>query len=152
MTNKAWVEFDAAVGELEELLQTKYFIYDPSTRVSQVDCQEYTLPEHFSANHVDFILPSAHFDSRLSLPNREKSRKRQLEPQPVVTGGTVKNVGVFNGSLPTPGPEVNVHAVQIDTSTCDHYIISACLRLLYNFGSGTMNLSLYGIVDYTPQA
>lgn len=150
--NKAWVEVDAAVGELEELLQTQYFVYDHPLRESHVGCQQYSLPEHLSANHVDIILPSVHFDAKLSLPNKEKLRKRQIEPQPVVTGGTVKNVGVFNDSLPKPGPEVNVQAVQIDTSTCDEYIIPDCLRLLYNFGPGSLNLSSYGIVEYTPQA
>lgn len=151
-SNKAWVEVDAAVGELEELLQTQYFIYDHDLRESHVGCQEYSLPEYLSANHVDIILPSVHFDSKFSPPNKEKIRKRQIEPQPVVTGGTVKNVGVFNDSLPKPGPEVNVQAVQIDTTTCDQFIIPDCLRLLYNFGSGTLNLSSYGIVEYTPQA
>lgn len=150
--NKAWVEVDAAVGELEELLHTQYFVYDHSLRESHVGCQEYSLPEHLSANHVDIVLPSVHFDAKISPPKKEKARKRQIEPAPVVKGGTVKNVGLFNDSLPKAGPQVDVQAVQIDASTCDQYIVPDCLRLLYNFGSGSLNLSSYGIVEYTPQA
>lgn len=150
--SKAWVEVNATVGEIEELLQTKYFIYDHSLRESHVGCLEYSLPEHLSANHVDIILPSVHFDAKLSPPKQENLKKRQIEPQPVVTGGTVKNAGLFNDSLPKPGPLVDVKAVQIDASTCDQFIIPDCLRLLYNFGPGSLNLSSYGIVEYTPQA
>lgn len=150
--NKAWVEVDAAVGEVEDLLQTQYYIYDHSLRESHVGCQSYSLPEDLSANHVDIILPSVHFDAKVSAPNKEKNKKRQIEPQPVVTGGSVKNVGTFNDSLPKPGAKLNMDAVQIDTTTCDQYIIPDCLRLLYNFGTGTLNLSSYGIVEYTPQA
>lgn len=150
--NKAWVEVNATVGEAEQLLQTQYFVYDHTLRESHVGCQAYSLPEDLSANHIDIILPSVHFDAKLSPVRTDAPRKRQIEPQPVVKGGTVKNAGLFNDSLPKPGPLVDIKAIQIDTTTCDQFIIPDCLRLLYNFGSGSLNLSSYGIVEYTPQA
>lgn len=152
--NKAWIEVNITVEKAEELLHTRYFIYDHSLRESHVGCQSYSLPQDLSANHVDIILPSVHFDAKFSPPKTEELRRRQLTtPGPVVEGGTVLDVGLFNDSLPKQGPLISAaEAVLIDTTTCDQFIIPDCLRLLYNFPKGSLNLSSYGIVEYTPQA
>lgn len=113
------------------------------------------MPEYLSAEHVDIVLPSVHFDAKLSPPRTKRElQKSQAEvPVPTVNNSSnAKNVGTFGGSLPKPGELVDVQAVQLDTSTCDEYIIPDCLRLLYGFGSGSLNQSSYGIVEYTPQA
>lgn len=139
------------------MLHTEYYIYEHAEGgVSHIACQSYSLPEDLSAQHVDIILPSIHFDAKPNPPRDvgKRSVKRQTqEPQPVVSSsGGVKNVGTFKGSLPKPGQQINIQAVELDTSTCDQYIVPDCLRLLYNFGVGNLSGSSYGIVEYTPQA
>lgn len=152
--NKAWVEANITVSQVEELLHTRYFIYEHSSRESHVGCQSYSLPEDLSANHVDIILPSVHFDARLSPSKTQELRRRKLSNlAPVVDSDTVMNSGLFNDSLPKQGPLVNAaQTALINTTTCDEFIIPDCLQLLYNYGPGTLNLSSYGIVEYTPQA
>lgn len=148
----SWVEVDATVAEAEKLLQTEYFIYDHEFGASHIACQSYNLPQDLSAEHVDIILPSIHFDAKLSLP-RSKRALDTTQPVPGLSNSSdSKNVGTFGGSLPKPGEQVNVQALQLDTSTCDKYIVPDCLRLLYSFGNGTLSGSSYGIVEYTPQA
>lgn len=116
------------------------------------------MPTDLSSDHVDIILPSVHFDARTTPPRKDNIQKRQELDQhlsPVVDGAvdTDTNVGLFTGQLPKQGTQLSSAAdVVIDTSTCDQYIIPDCLRLLYNFGSGSLNVSSFGVVEYTPQA
>lgn len=152
-----WVEVNATVSEAEQLLQTEYYIYDHSYGASHIACQEYTLPSHLSADHIDIILPSVHFDAKITPPQKEDLFKRnwavESDSTPV-NSSSDHNVGLFNGQLPKPGKQVNVKEVQIDTSTCDEFIIPDCLRLLYSFGNGTVDSSSsYGyVVHYNHDA
>lgn len=153
--SKAWVDVNATVAEAEELLQAEYHIYEHTLGASHIACREYSLPSHLSADHVDIILPSVHFDAKVTRPPKGEVSKRQigqLDSHSSAHNTAVKNVGLLNGHLPKPGKQINVNEVQIDTSTCDQFIIPDCLRLLYSFGSGSVGLSSYGIVEYTPQA
>lgn len=52
-----------------------------------------------------------------------------------------------------PGPDVAPQPeVTFSLANCYEYVTPDCLRALYNFPNGTLNVSSYGIVEYTPQA
>lgn len=55
---KGWLKFHASVEELENLLSTKYHIYEHSyTQESHIGCDEYHLPVEM-VSHIDFVTPS----------------------------------------------------------------------------------------------
>lgn len=151
--SRAWVHVDATVEEAEKLLQTEYYIYEHSLGQSHIACEEYSLPAELSADHVDIILPSVHFDAKITQPRRRAAVKRQIPvPDPNVSDADLKNVGLFAGHIPKILPQPDVQALTLDNTTCDQFIVPECLRLLYNFGNGTLDNSSYGIVEYTPQS
>lgn len=62
--SKAWVNFDATVGQLESLLKTRYHVYDHvEARDEHIGTDEYHLPE-LVARHVDFVMPGVAFAPR----------------------------------------------------------------------------------------
>ncbi|TKA24573.1 hypothetical protein B0A54_17540 [Friedmanniomyces endolithicus] len=68
-----WLEFDATVDEAEELLKTKYHVYEhEATGQPHVACDEYSIPTHLR-EHIDLVYPTVHFDAKI------KSRDDGLE-------------------------------------------------------------------------
>ncbi|KAJ5336035.1 hypothetical protein MYU51_020039 [Penicillium brevicompactum] len=56
-TNKQWVQFDANVNELEDLLRTEYYTYSHGANGrSHVSCREYQVPASVR-EHIDYITP-----------------------------------------------------------------------------------------------
>jgi tripeptidyl-peptidase-1 len=54
--NKQWLQFDATTSEAEELLKTKYHIYEHVGGKSTIGCDEYSIPEHVRP-HIDYVTP-----------------------------------------------------------------------------------------------
>jgi tripeptidyl-peptidase-1 len=59
-----WLEFSATVDEAEELLKTKYNVYEHESGQPHIACEEYSIPAHLQ-EHVEFVLPTVHFDAKL---------------------------------------------------------------------------------------
>lgn len=148
---KNWIKFNATISEMEELLHTEYKVYKHKmTGQPHLACDEYSLPDHLR-RHVDLITPTVHFDVKLDTEYERKLKKRKLAPgnpgdgfQPK-RGRIVKNPGA-------PAPNAAQPAVTFNLTNCNQYITPDCLRALYNIPNGTLDLSSYGIVEYTPQA
>lgn len=139
--NKGWIEVsDATVAEIEDLLQTEYYVFGHKYGQSHVACDEYSVPADLSANHIDMILPTVQFDARL--------KKRQKRDESGLATLAANNTG----SLPKPGKEIDIYAISADLSDCDSQITPDCLRTLYNFTTGSLNGSSYGIVEYGYQS
>lgn len=139
--NKGWIEVsDATVAEIEDLLQTEYYVYGHKHGQSHVACEEYSVPADLGANHIDVILPTVQFDAQLK--KRQKRDNSGLAP--LVANNT--------GSLPKLGKDIDINAISTDLSDCDAQITPDCLRALYNFTTGTLNGSSYGIVEYGYQS
>ena len=154
--SRSWLEFEASVHEAEELLKTKYHIYEHGqTGQLHVASEEYSVPSHLK-EHIDIITPTVHFDVKV------KPRKSN----PELTGrdessDVRKGLGwPGSGSLPKGGrrlgPNGPLHGKKLreELAMCDEYITPDCLRALYQF---PINHKLnrdnsYGIVEYTPQA
>ncbi|KAF3763187.1 subtilisin-like protein, partial [Cryphonectria parasitica EP155] len=140
--NKGWVEVDdTTVEELEELLQTEYYYFDHKHGQSHVACHEYSVPSDLSEKHIDMIMPTLHFDVPIRPSQDELLRKRRKRDLASLAANNT-------ASLPKPGAKIDMTTLATDLTTCDTSITIDCLRALYNFTSGTYNLSSYGIVEY----
>lgn len=154
---------------MEDLLKTEYKIY--SNQISGQDhigCDEYSIPHEIS-QHVDLIMPTLHFDTKI-VTDPAKPRTKRDRPQTRDLGlgalGSLKLPKSLLHGLPTDpwlpkkGPIVKGPGAQPDAQkpqssslgNCDSQITPDCLRALYNITNGTLQKSSYGIVEYTLQA
>ncbi|KAH7883306.1 peptidase S8/S53 domain-containing protein [Phlebopus sp. FC_14] len=134
--SKGWLEFESTVQEAEDLLLAKYHVYGHESGTEHVACESYHLPEHV-APHVDFVLPTIHFDKKVS--------KR--------SGGGVRPVGQ-PGSGTGPKTTGTLADWTNQLEDCDQHITPLCLRTLYGFEYEPVAAynNSYGIVEYTPQS
>jgi tripeptidyl-peptidase-1 len=145
-----FLQFDASVDEAENLLNTKYNVYEHSeSKQPHVACEEYSIPAHLS-EHVDFITPTVHFDSIV-----KRHDKRQALDKRAITPGVEKSLGLPGSpSLPKQGATMDGADIQKRLRYCNTQVTPDCLRALYDFQHGHLALkkNAYGIVEYTPQA
>ena len=150
-----WLNFDATVAEVENLLKTEYYRYSHASGTSQLACNEYHLPA-WVQKHVDFITPTVHFDARLGPAEPAKEKKGSA----LKRRGVIPNVGSSigrpgSGSLPKPGRTLDfIQSIISELSMCDQYIVPDCLRALYLIPPVVTNLQTnpFGVVEYSPQA
>ncbi|KAK3071726.1 hypothetical protein LTR53_008121 [Teratosphaeriaceae sp. CCFEE 6253] len=145
----SWLEFNATVDEAEELLKTKYHVYEHETGQPHVACDEYSIPAHLR-EHIDLVYPTVHFDAKIKpRDNTADIETRELVP------GRHKGTGGPGWGPPGGGWRMpHKHRPTNDLANCDMYITPDCLRALYkfpvNYKANPKNS--YGIVEYTPQA
>ncbi|KAH7883231.1 peptidase S8/S53 domain-containing protein [Phlebopus sp. FC_14] len=137
---KGWLQVDVTVEEAERLMNTEYNVYTHVTGQQHVGCEAYHLPEDISP-HVDFVLPSVHFDTKL------KRRSGDSDSVPARDIGQ-PGVGI------TPKTTGSVLELVNELEQCDEYITPICLRTLYGlfYEPVATDKNSYGIVEYTPQA
>ena len=147
-----WLNFDATVAEVEDLLKTKYHEYSHPSGSVQAACTEYHIPAKIQ-QHVDFVTPTLHFDAKLGPPSKERRNvheRREVTPN---VGSSIGKPG--SGSLPKQGSILsNIRGIISELSMCDEFIVPDCLRFLYRIPPVLTNLQKnpYGIVEYSPQA
>ncbi|KAI6136974.1 peptidase S8/S53 domain-containing protein [Pisolithus sp. B1] len=113
--SRGWINVNASVEEAEQLMNTEYNLYKHASGTERVGCEVYHLPEHVS-HHVDFVLPSVHFDARIS---------RRGGNQPRINIGQPGNG--FDG--PKTSGSLQTSVTQLDQ--CNTVITPECLRALY---------------------
>ncbi len=156
--SRLWVTLNATVAEAEALLKTTYHIYDhENSGQAHVACESYSVPAYLGADHIDLIMPTLHFDTKLRRGgggggSGSSLRRRQYTPkQP----GLAKGIGSpKSGSLPKLGQHLSAQNIITELMHCDTQIVPDCLRALYSFGPGISAEpgNTYGIVEYTPQS
>ncbi|KAF4552344.1 Pro-kumamolisin activation domain-containing protein 3 [Elsinoe fawcettii] len=148
----SWLHFEATVDEAEELLKTRYHVFEHQSGQPHVACDEYSLPSHIK-KHVDFVTPSVHFDAKI------KPRKADEEVAKRDIPDIAKSIGKPGslpgaGSLPKLTQKFGKDKIIKQLENCSTQIVPNCLRALYefppNFRANPKNS--YGIVEYTPQA
>lgn len=162
---KNWLDFDANITEIEDLLKTEYRIYSHKTSdQSHIGCEEYSVPNEI-AQHIDLIMPTVHFDTKIVGDPAEQRKKRdqgsragfssspplpdRLLPGRPSNPWFPKHGPIIKG----PGAQPNAQKPQSSSlSNCNSQITPECLRALYNIPNGTLQKSSFGIVEYTPQA
>ncbi|KAI9687482.1 MAG: hypothetical protein M1822_002092 [Bathelium mastoideum] len=134
--NKQWMQFDASVKEAEDLLRTKYYIYEHGvTGRTHVACDEYQVPKHVQ-EHVDYITPG------LKLIAGGKASASTLTGD---VDGIEKRGFRTNSRSKFTGPSLksiisNATARAIANAplaNCDSYITPACIATMYNITKAT---------------
>ncbi|EIW80511.1 subtilisin-like protein [Coniophora puteana RWD-64-598 SS2] len=147
-TTRGWVHVDATVEEAERLVNAEYHVYTHDTGKEHIACEAYHLPEHVTS-HVDFVLPSVHFDAKLS----RRSDTSESQPPLSTADQPAHNIGLPGvGISPKSGGKVTETVSEVEQ--CDEYITPICLRTLYglDYTPVATDKNSYGIVEYTPQA
>ncbi|KAL4071280.1 peptidase S8/S53 domain-containing protein [Scleroderma yunnanense] len=137
--SKGWINVYVSVEEAERLMNTEYNVYKHASGIEHVACEAYHLPEHVS-NHVDFVLPSVHFDAHLD--------RRDANNGPEI------KIGVPGSGFEGPKTTGTFNNFFTDLEHCDTDTTPACLRALYDlyYEPQATDKNSYGIVEYTPQA
>ena len=141
----------ANVEEMESLLKTEYKLFEHPSGQTHVACEDYSVPQDV-AEHIDLIMPTVHFDTKLVGAQDPGKQKRDIPPglQPGnPSSGFLPKKGK---TILGPGAQPDVAPEPFALTTCNTQITPDCLRALYNFPNGTLAKSSYGIVEYTPQA
>ncbi|KAE9365864.1 subtilisin-like protein [Stipitochalara longipes BDJ] len=153
--SSSWIRFNCTVGEVEELLKTKYKIYEHSkTKKTHLACDEYSLPVDIKA-HIDFITPTIGFEAYLIEP-RSKARSlfmRDKEATPADNISELLQRSVapavnLTSNFTFPLPPTDPTAPFASCSTIG--ISPACLRALYGIPVGSLAKSSFGIVEFSP--
>ncbi|KAI8634505.1 peptidase S8/S53 domain-containing protein [Xylariaceae sp. FL1651] len=162
-TNKQWIQFNAPVDQVEDLLMTSYHVWEHEmTGVKDIGCDEYHVPKHVKM-HIDYITPgiklmgndhmqrkhdSAEVDNgnkktvRVSQPvdpvhltaMMSRRSRRQL-PWTRRTAGP-KFEGPLRFAEPVRPEDINTGNLTL-TQGCDTYITPDCIRELYGIPKGT---------------
>lgn len=159
--NKGWIQVDATVAEVEELLDAEYHVYKHSeTGEEQISeeyfvlqgvimlmfllgCDTYSVPAHIR-DHVDLIKPTVHFNHRPSPKSVNKFKRAGDLGRPSPITGPKKS--------PTSNP-VSLGSVPPALADCDEMITLDCLKALYSVPDFTpkSKKNTFGIVEFTPQ-
>ena len=72
--SRHWINIDATVEEVEDLLHTEYHVFEHAlTSESHIGCSEYSVPGSLR-DHIDLITPTLGL-----MPNGNKLRKREVK-------------------------------------------------------------------------
>ncbi|KAJ2974061.1 hypothetical protein NUW58_g8780 [Xylaria curta] len=143
--NKQWIQFDAPVEQVEDLLMTKYHVWKHKmTGSKDIGCDEYHVPKHVRP-HIDYITPGVKLmgnggmkqeplDSRdpeggMGTRSRKRSSsiKQTLNPKfqgPQRFAEPVRPEDIRSGNFTL-------------AEGCDVYITPDCIRQLYGIPKGT---------------
>ncbi|KAF3927877.1 Aorsin [Dactylellina cionopaga] len=167
-TSKGWIHFSAKASDLEDLLQTKYYIYEHINGQSHIGCESYSV-ESSVKHHVDFISPSVHFDVKLGedldspkqknlkLIKKRNELVKRYRPtsHPISLKSTDRQASSISPLIgETLSYKTFRKGLKAGLKACDQFITPNCLRALYRFGQlhKANPKNNYGIVAYTPQA
>ena len=117
-TNKQWLQFDASVHELENLLHTQYHLYahGPSG-AKDIACDAYHVPADIR-DDIDYITPGIRLRTRSEKLPKDKRRKlarRRNQPRRVKPMHTAPERVPSNGGRP-------------NLANCSTYVTPECIR------------------------
>ncbi|KAI0401512.1 peptidase S8/S53 domain-containing protein [Xylaria palmicola] len=162
-TNKQWIQFDAPVDKVEDLLVTDYHVWEHQmTGAKDIGCDEYHVPKHVKP-HIDYITPGvklmgnggAHQQHTIDI-KKDKRAPRQSQPVPYARdlgrlmskllrdrSTSIKQTidPKFKGPLRFAEP-VRPEDIRSGNLTlakgCDTYVTPDCLRQMYQIPKGTL--------------
>lgn len=121
-----WMKLNVTVEEAEALLQTEYNIFSHyATGEDRLGCEHYKVPQHLS-EHIDFITPTVHFNAVVN-PNKTKKRSES------------KMKSAYSNLKQATHPDA-ARTKSFSLSTCATAITPDCLRALYGFPNGSLDL------------
>ncbi|KAI0967950.1 peptidase S8/S53 domain-containing protein [Xylaria arbuscula] len=158
--NKQWVQFDAPVDQVEDLLMTNYHVWEhKATGAKDIGSDEYHVPKRIRP-HIDYITPGVklmgngggaqqkHTFTRGSNPNKKLPRlserldskdvekmmsKRSRRSSKLAAGAKLQ--GSLRFAEPVRPEGINSGNLTLDRG-CDYYVTSDCIRQLYGVPKG----------------
>lgn len=121
--SRQWIQFDAPVTEVENLLFAEFFIWEHSSGTHDVSTESYHVPTHVK-RHIDYVTPGTRLRQRNVKRNKAVGIEKRL---------TYPNLpkGIQPLITELPGfPQPNL-------STCDTYVTAECTRIQYNLPNAT---------------
>ncbi|KAI1488921.1 peptidase S8/S53 domain-containing protein [Biscogniauxia mediterranea] len=161
-TNKQWIQFDAPVSQVEDLLMADYHVWEHrDTGVQNIACEEYHVPKDVK-EHIDYITPGiklmgyGNTQTPASMKKRERldrtprlaqpiepseierlmSRRARQQTSPFRRTTGVNNQGPLRFSEPVDPADVTSGNLTL-AGGCDTYITPDCIRELYGIPKGT---------------
>ncbi|KAK3306236.1 peptidase S8/S53 domain-containing protein [Chaetomium strumarium] len=145
--NKQWIQFDAPVREVEELLLTKYHVFEHAeTGARNIACSQYHVP-HSVTHHIDYITPgikltAGSYDDKIMKRVHHRRAITEDVPGRRQKGGKGKGKGKGKskgkckpGKPPVdPGEDGSRFRV---TGPCSDEITPHCIRAQYQIPNGT---------------
>ncbi|KAI2632647.1 putative alkaline serine protease AorO [Hypomontagnella submonticulosa] len=148
-SNRQWVQFDAPVNQVEDLLMTDYDVWEHmDTGVKNIACEEYHVPKHIQ-EHIDYITPGiklmGYGNTQQPPPKKREERNSRTGPRlsqkiseseianlmserskhgPSQSASSVQPADVASGNYTLPGG-------------CDQYVTPDCIRSMYGIPKGT---------------
>ncbi|KAI0550421.1 peptidase S8/S53 domain-containing protein [Xylaria curta] len=151
--NKQWIQFDAAVNQVEDLLMASYHVWEHKvTGAKDIGCDEYHVPKHVR-QHIDYITPGVKLmgdggklrqrtlaqpvdSSEISGMMRKRSRERSSSIEQT-TDPKVK--GPLRFAEPIRSEDIlDILSGNLSLAQgCDTYVTPDCLRQMYGIPKGT---------------
>lgn len=141
-----WINVDASISEVENLLKTEYKVYDhPQTGKPVLGCDDYSIPASL-LEHVDFFTPTVHEGmGRIPLRQREVVERKKDGDAPIKSAWikAPKNRSAPNFPNTTTASSGNT----TDLTSCTDWTSIDCIRSLYNIPLGSANVSSFGVME-----
>ncbi|KAH8817299.1 Pro-kumamolisin, activation domain-containing protein [Xylogone sp. PMI_703] len=127
-TNKQWIQFDAAVDEVEDLLVADFYLWETSSgEHKDIACEEYHVPAHVQ-QHIDYVTPGIRMRSN-------SVQKRSIKTKPAIhfpatrpsANNTLSSFSIIgNGTFPG-----------VNSTSCSSFVTADCIRVQYGVPNGT---------------
>lgn len=134
--NKQWIQFDASIDEAEELLKTKYHVYEHKVSgKTHVACDHYSVPSPIR-QHIDYVTPGIKLmaGGKAITTGAKEKRSHSLEKRGFRTSASSPFSGPLFGKNLTQAT-ANMLANSTSLANCDQYITPACIRAMYNIST-----------------
>ncbi|TRX89818.1 hypothetical protein FHL15_009251 [Xylaria flabelliformis] len=159
--NKQWIQFDAAVDQVEDLLMASYHVWEHKvTGAKDIGCDEYHVPKHVR-RHIDYITPGVKLmgnggklrqrtltqeadDLELSQPVDSSEISGMMSKRSRERSSSIKQTTdpKFKGPLRFAEPvrPEDIFSGNLSLAQgCDTYVTPDCLRQMYGIPKGTTN-------------
>jgi tripeptidyl-peptidase-1 len=148
-TNKAWLQFDASIREMEQLFQTKYYYYEHvDGGPKHIGCEDYKVPTTLS-EHMDYITPGvkplttkAMGDvMRRNLASKQSSRpvRKAIPDHSLAARQNPGMIFQYRGSVAVLANSEIGTANLSECASSRTSLTPECVRTLYNIPLGTLS-------------
>ena len=125
-----WVEFDAQVVELEDLLKTEYFVFQNEDGSLYTAAREYSLPVNMT-DYIDLVTPTVQIGKQ-PVDVHRFHQPPPSQPRSQIKARRITGTGNLSEELPN----------------CVNTMTVNCVRALYKFPKGHLNRSSFGVIAY----
>lgn len=136
--NKQWIQFDAQVHEVEDIMFADFYIFEhSSTGTKNVAVDEYHLPQGIQ-EHVDYITPGIKMRTD---PRELKKMKQKRDEEMVQKRGFRQTNTAVDAAKGQPHGFAylpNFDPTTLTLANCSLYVTAACIREVYNIPNNTL--------------